>query len=143
MTGINFTPESGIYKIGSAEQLAAFAATVNNGSTAINANRTLDINLTGERYGGTISSPIPWYPIGNETNVYKGTFDGAGKAIGYMKVEKDGYAGLFGCAGGGAVITGVGMDSSCKVTSTGAVSYTHLDVYKRQAMDGSSNSGEL
>ena len=122
--GITLTPDadSGVYHIGAPEQLAVFAALVNNGNVDIDASLTMDINLTGVRYGGTMASPIPWNPIGDETKIYKGNFDGAGKAIGYMRVEKDGFAGFFGCAGGGAVITGVGMDSSCKVTSTGTVS---------------------
>lgn len=122
--GITLTPDagSGVYNIGAPEQLAVFGALVNNGNVNINASLTMDINLTGVRYGGNMTSPIPWYPIGDESNVYRGTFEGAGKAIGHMSVEKDGLAGFFGCAGGGAVITGVGVDSTCKITSTGTTS---------------------
>ena len=106
-------------QIGSAEQLGAFAARVNAGNPALHANLLMDINLTGVRYHGTEDSPIPWKPIGTSSQVYSGTFNGNGKAIGYMNVVQDGYAGLFGCAGGGAVIKGLGLYSSCSVTAAG------------------------
>ena len=107
------------YKIGTAEHLGVFAAKVNAGNTETYAALLMDINLTGERYKGTTTNPIPWKPAGTSSYVYKGTFDGNGKAIGYMSVVEDGYAGLFGCAGGGAVIKGLGLYTTCSVTASG------------------------
>ncbi len=107
------------YKIGSAEHLGVFAAKVNAGNTDVSATLLMDINLTGERYNGTAANPIPWKPVGTSSYVYKGTFDGNGKAIGYMNVVEDGYAGLFGCAGGGAIIKGLGFYTTCSVTASG------------------------
>lgn len=109
------TNTSGTYHIKSAEQLAAFSALVNSGSTGINALLEIDIDLAGEVYGGSKEEPIPWIPIGTEENFYRGTFDGNGKAVGHMKVEQSGYAGMFGCAGGGAVIKTLGLDTTCSV----------------------------
>ena len=109
------TNTGGTYHIKSAEQLAAFSALVNSGSTGINALLEIDIDLAGEVYGGSREEPIPWIPIGTEGNFYCGTFDGNGKAVGHMKVEQSGYAGMFGCAGGGAVIKTRGLDTTCSV----------------------------
>ena len=108
------------YLISNAEELAFFAAKVNAGETNLHGRLVNDINLTGNRYGGTEENPIPWYPIGTSTNSYKGTFDGNGKAIGYLNVNRNDCAGLFGYAGGGAKITGLGLDFSCHIISTGA-----------------------
>ena len=117
--------ESSKYNIGSAEQLAAFAQKVNAGNpgntslgTAICASLTANIDLTGAKYNGTSSHPIPWIPIGNESNIYKGVFEGNGKIIANMKVEQEGNGGLFGCAGGGAVIRRLGLDATCSVKTT-------------------------
>jgi len=112
------------YLISNAEELAFFAAKVNAGETNLHGRLVNDINLTGNRYGGTEENPIPWYPIGTSTNSYKGTFDGNGKVIGYLNVNRNDCAGLFGYAGGGAKITGLGLDSSCHIISTGAADGT-------------------
>ena len=55
------------YEIGTADELFAFAAIVNNGQSSINARLTADIDVSGRR----------WTPIGYDTNTYSGTFDGA------------------------------------------------------------------
>ena len=107
------------YKLGTPEQLAAFMVKVNTDNPDICGILLKDINLIGERYGGSMTSPIPWEPIGTAASIYKGTLDGNGKVIGGMSVVKDGHAGLFGCAGGGAVIKGLGLYSNCSVTSSG------------------------
>ncbi|WP_138669776.1 hypothetical protein [Hungatella hathewayi] len=107
------------FQIGSAEHLGVLAAKVNTGSPSLNADLLMDINLTGERYKGSTDNPIRWKPIGTSSSVYSGTFNGNGKAIGYMSVVEDGYAGLFGCAGSGAVIKGLGLYTTCSVTASG------------------------
>ncbi len=56
----------GVYQIGTAEELAWFAAQVNAGNTAYNAVLTADIDLSGQ----------VWTPIGNNDRKYAGTFDG-------------------------------------------------------------------
>ena len=56
----------GTYQISSAAELAWFADAVNNGSTALNAALTDNINLNGKTWPG----------IGTASNKYTGTFDG-------------------------------------------------------------------
>lgn len=56
----------GTYQISSAAELAWFADAVNNGSTALNAALTDNINLNGKTWPG----------IGTVSNQYTGTFDG-------------------------------------------------------------------
>ena len=56
----------GTYQISSAAELAWFADAVNNGSTALNAALTDNINLNGKTWPG----------IGTASNQYIGTFDG-------------------------------------------------------------------
>ena len=53
------------YAIECAEQLGWFGMTVNSdaGNQTLNANLTKDIDLLGERYGGTEGARIPWIPI--------------------------------------------------------------------------------
>ena len=132
------------YSIRSAEQLAVFAAKVNSGNpedpalgTAICAFLTEDIDLTGASYNGTADNPIPWAPIGtgaeisvngtSSVNSYQGTFEGNGKIISHMSVEQEGYGGLFGCAGGGAVIRRLGLDETCSVKTIASSSGTAGD----------------
>ena len=119
-TGLTTDSSTGAYSIKSAEQLSSFARLVNNGSTGIKGQLDMDINMAGEKYGGSAADPVLWEPIGNAENIFQGTFDGKGNVLGSLSVNKAGYAGLFGCAGGGAVIQNLGLDSSCKVVSSGA-----------------------
>ena len=132
-------------QISSAEQMGVLAARVNAGETSLCADLLMDINLTGERYKGSIDNPIRWKPIGTATNVYKGWFNGKGNAIGYMKVEEDGYAGLFGCAGNGEIgeytqIEGLGLYPSCSVTATGTSGGEGAGGFVGMAVKGSSSS---
>ena len=64
------------YAIECAEQLGWFGMTVNSdaGNQTLNANLTKDIDLLGDRYGGTEDARIPWIPI----RTYQGEF-GAGQ----------------------------------------------------------------
>lgn len=133
------------FSIGRGEQLATFAVKVNSGNpentslgTAICASLTSSIDLTGANFNGTTAQPIPWIPIGTgetvtvsgtaaEINIYKGRFEGNGKIIANMKVEQEGYGGLFGCAGGGAVIRRLGIDATCSVRTKAPSSGTAGD----------------
>ena len=111
---------TGAYLIKSADQFCQFASLVNNGNTGIQGQLSIDMNMAGEKYGGSEADPLLWEPIGTAGNIFQGTFDGKGKVLGSLSVNKTGYAGLFGCAGGGAVIRNLGLDSSCRVVSAGA-----------------------
>ena len=85
----------GVYQIGTAEELAWFAAAVNDG-TASSADVVLtdDIDLNNKE----------WTPIGNATNKYSGTFDGADHTVKNMSVTIPAqYMGLFGYVDGGEI----------------------------------------
>ena len=85
------------YTIDSAEDLAAFAAAVNNGS------------FTGETV--TLADNIDlsdheWVPIGTQEHPFSGTFDGGGKTISHMSIvlsDSNLSAGLFGRISDGTV----------------------------------------
>ena len=78
----------GVYEIDNAGKLFWFAAQVNSGNTALNARLTADIDLENRA----------WTPIGNDDNLYNGSFDGSGKTIKglYIHDEAAQYVGLFG-----------------------------------------------
>lgn len=87
------------YRIANAADLLAFAAKVNDGSepTAC-AMLTKDIDLTGKE----------WTPIGTDTAIYAGTFDGCRFTVSGLSITADGSwetytVGFFGCVGGAAI----------------------------------------
>ncbi len=85
----------GVYQIGTAEELAWFAAAVNAG-TASSADAVLtdDIDLNNKE----------WTPIGNGTNKYSGTFDGEDHTVKNMSITVPAeYMGLFGYVDGGEI----------------------------------------
>ena len=97
----------GVYQIGTAEELAWFAAAVNAG-TASSADAVLtdDIDLNNKE----------WTPIGNGTNKYSGTFDGEDHTVKNMSITVPAeYMGLFGYVDGGEIknITVSGACACC------------------------------
>lgn len=95
---------SGVYQIGTAEELAWLAAEINNSSNnsqSYSAVLTADIDL-GYR---------PWTPIGcyvdwQNNHPYRGVFDGQGHTVSglYVTALSNGYAGLFGYTSGSTTI---------------------------------------
>jgi len=88
----------GFYDIGTADDLYAFAAAVNSGSTNINGELTADIYL---------KSDVTWTPIGNTSNKYTGVFDGNNYTINNLRmtIESERTHGLFGyITGEGTVV---------------------------------------
>lgn len=89
------------YVIKNAAQLAYLATQVNAGTTYDGVYFKLDsnINLCG----------ISWTPIGNETNSFKGIFDGANNEIyNFELIGSDKYIGLFGYNAG--VVKNLGIE---------------------------------
>ena len=101
------------YIIATAADLYEFAIKVNEGDNTACAVLTADITL-----------PIDtnWTPIGNDSNQYKGTFDGDGHTITGLSVDIQSdntiYAGLFGFLGEGGTIKNVSLTDS-KITCSG------------------------
>ena len=109
------------YQISTADELRWFAGLVNGTltdgtakNTAASATLTTNIDLGG----------AAWTPIGNFSanisNIYTGTFDGAGYTISNLKVDNSSadYQGFVGYLGSGGAIQNLTLDESCSVTGS-------------------------
>jgi len=87
--------------ISTENDLAALAFRVNSGTEPSGMHYKLadDIDLSAYSAGSG------WTPIGNNSNPFKGNFDGNGKAVSNLYIDDDGldFAGLFGSLSGGTV----------------------------------------
>ena len=108
-------------KISTAEELKAFADSVNGGNTYEGKTVTLanDIDLStvcGPTMGVT-DMIVSWTPIGDFENPFDGTFDGAGHTVSglYINAEYLDCAGLFGYCGEGSQILDLVVDGSVTV----------------------------
>lgn len=77
------TESSGVYQIGTAEELLWFAQEVNGGNTGISGVLTADIDM---------SAVANWPGIGTATNMFAGSFDGQGHTVTFTDADW----GLFG-----------------------------------------------
>lgn len=117
------TLTDGVYQIGTAAELAWFAAQVNGGSYAINGALTGDIDLAGYN----------WTPIGGTTasTAFKGSFNGNNHTVKNMGIYYSAtttsapYKGLFGYVNGTsssyATIQNLKVTGKMYLTSTGSV----------------------
>lgn len=104
------SPDPTTVLISSVDELKAFRDKVNNGTSYENATVKLgtDLDLTGET----------WIPIGDATNKFDGTFDGAGHSIYNLSFNSNKkYVGLFGYISNKAKI--------CNLEVSGAVANTY------------------
>ncbi len=113
--------KSGVHQISSEKELKWFVNAVNGGNTAINGALTTDIALsTAEGTAGN------WYPIGNDKNSYKGTFDGQNHRVTGMVIrgEKN-EQGFFGNIDGKGTVKNLKISGDINVTgdslSTGGI----------------------
>ena len=113
--------KSGVYQISSEKELKWFINAVNGGNTAINGALTTDITLsTADGAAGN------WYPIGNDKNSYKGTFDGQNHRVTGMVIrgEKN-EQGFFGNIDGKGTVKNLKISGDINVTgdslSTGGI----------------------
>ena len=117
----------GVYQIGTAEELAWFAAKVNDGTAAAaNAVLTADIDLNNKE----------WTPIGNVPNRYVGNFNGQNHTVKNMSITVGAeYIGLFGFAAKRTIenITVEGKidikDLAASVKCGGLIGYLCSDIY--------------
>lgn len=106
--------EDGVYQIANGEDLEWFAALVNgtltDGTSKDNGAKAVlvsDITL------GEGSAETNWTPIGNYSEKYTGSFDGAGHTIKGLNIESDKtYQGLFGYVGTTGVVKNVTVEGS-------------------------------
>ncbi|ADY55224.1 S-layer domain-containing protein [Syntrophobotulus glycolicus DSM 8271] len=120
LSGIYFNgggTDTNPYQIATAAQLAALAKLVNEGNptaqSTYNTNTvyyklTNDLDLSG--YAAADSSK-GWTPVGNSTNQFKGSFDGNGKTITGLIINRtdDGLQGLFGWISSGTTVADLGV----------------------------------
>ncbi len=111
MLNDNGTPDDSgddYYEIANAEQLLWFAEYVNSGNYQANAKLLLDIDLSTV-CGSGIGN---WTPIGSESPMYNGVFDGQGHTVSslYFSDTAADYVGLFGSSRG--TIQNVGVVNS-------------------------------
>lgn len=121
------TDSNGVYQIGTAAELAWFAAAVNSGSYTISAALTADIDLAFYN----------WTPIGgtSSSTAFKGSFDGGDHTIRNLGVYYSAttttapYKGLFGYVYGTSSahvsIHDLNVTGKMILTSTGNVSSAH------------------
>lgn len=104
-TGTAISP----YQICSASQLAAFAAHVNAGNATSGRYYVLanDIDLSG------YSTGLGWEPIGNINNDFQGNFNGNGKVIRNLSINRptENFVGLFSFSNG-ATIQNLGIENA-------------------------------
>ena len=117
----NSPPAEDITVISTAEELKAFADSVNNGNTYEGKTVTLtaDIDLSsvcGATMGET-DMTISWTPIGTFDNPFNGTFDGNGHTISglYIHSGHSNGAGLFGWCDESSQVLNLVVDGSVTV----------------------------
>ncbi len=112
---------AGVYQISTEKELKWFVNTVNGGNTAINGALTTDIALsTAEGTAGN------WYPIGNDKNSYKGTFDGKNHRVTNMVIRGEKTEqGFFGNIDGKGTVKNLKVSGNIQLTgdslSTGGI----------------------
>lgn len=112
---------AGVYQISTETELKWFVNAVNGGNTAINGALTTDIALsTAEGTAGN------WYPIGNDKNSYKGTFDGKNRRVTNMVIRGEKTEqGFFGNIDGKGTVKNLKVSGDIQMTgdslSTGGI----------------------
>lgn len=106
---------SGVYQIGTAEELAWLAAEINNSSN------------NSQNYSAVLAADIdlgyrPWTPIGcyvdwRDNHPYRGVFDGQGHTVSglYVTALSNGYAGLFGYTSGNTTIKNLTVEGEIRL----------------------------
>ena len=108
------------YDIGTADELYAFAKSVNNGENTINGELIADITVNNNIFdaGGSLISDTSdlnqWIPIGTENDQYMGVFDGANYSISglYCTDTGLGNVGLFGYLGMNSTVRNLTVSDS-------------------------------
>ncbi|QIB70051.1 DUF4430 domain-containing protein [Aminipila butyrica] len=117
--------ENEIYQIANGENLAWFAKLVNGTlSDGTAQNKGAKAVLVNDIVLGSDTIQTNWTPVGNSSNQYTGTFDGAGYTICDLRIEATAiYQGLFGYVGSTGVVrnTTVEGNISAKANYAGGI----------------------
>ena len=95
------------YLIGTGVELAWFADQVKNGSVALCARLTAEIDLNGH----------PWTPIGTAAKSYQGMFDGCNSTVHGLHISDKSYAGLFGVIGKSGIVERLKVAGTISIVS--------------------------
>ena len=93
--------------IGTGAELAWFADQVKNGSVALCARLTAEIDLNGH----------PWTPIGTAAKSYQGMFDGCNSIVHGLHISNESYAGLFGVIGKSGIVERLKVAGTISIVS--------------------------
>ena len=104
------------YLISTADELRLFASMVNSGNPGISAKLTADIELNNtegwENWGNTPPANT-WTPIGNSSQPFTGTLDGAGHSVSGIYINNTEInQGLVGVLGEGGTLQNLGVKAS-------------------------------
>ena len=103
--------KDGFYQIADASQLVRFMKAVNVGNIKFKAQLTADIDMSAESAN--------FLPIGTETHMYSGVFDGQGHRIKNLNISlTQPRVGVFGVIQSPAVIKNFVLDESCTIETT-------------------------
>ena len=145
-----------VYEIGNAGQLYWFAGLVNGTLTDVtqdtSANAvliediTVNTNVLDEdgNLASNANSFTSWTPIGNNSAVYTGTFDGQGHTISglYYNGSEKSLVGFFGCIGKGGSVSNVGIVDSY-ISATGSHQYFEVGGVCGRIMNGETMNGAI
>lgn len=108
-------PSDTLFIINTPADLMAFQHAVNSqGLTSLNGRLNADLDLAA------VSSRLE--PIGSQRRPYAGVFDGGNHILsGFTMQRGEDNVGLFGTLADGAVVRGITLDSSCKISGTNGV----------------------
>ena len=108
-------PSDTLFIINSPADLMAFQYAVNNqGLTSLNGRLNADLDLAA------VSSRLE--PIGSQQRPYAGVFDGENHILSGLTMQRgEDNVGLFGTLASGAVVRGITLDSSCRISGANKV----------------------
>ena len=133
---------STLFTIESYAQLAQFAYLVNNGRDF--SGKTVMLRPQGEFTYYTMDSHY-WIPIGTASNPFKGTFDGNGISVNYLKINSSEATcqGFFGYIGAGGIVknTTVRYSTITAASQVGAIAGYNGGTMTNCVVIGSTISG--
>ena len=136
------------YQISTPAQLARLAQMVNAGNITYNANGVC-YKLMNDLDLSDYASGEGWVPIGNNTNPFKGSFDGNHKIITGLTINRTGtsFQGLFGLTDTGSLVQNLGVENVSVRGGdylggvAGIVSGTVQSCYSTGSISGAQNIG--
>ncbi|MBQ8454644.1 MAG: CotH kinase family protein [Bacteroidaceae bacterium] len=131
-------PSDTLFVINTVADFISFQRAVNKqGLTGLNARLNADLDLTG------VCSMLE--PIGTSQQPYAGIFDGKNHILSGVVISRDeDNVGLFGTLSAGAVVRGITLDSSCRISGANGVGLVgSVQGEGSVTLEGLANEGEV